>query len=303
MRFGGHETFFLRPGWTTKGLMLLEGVPDLAWNSDQASDAMGVGRNMSKSIGWWLGRTGLAHRPVRGAGPALTALGRSVLEFDPHLTRTATLWIIHLHLVLHGEDDVFSWFFCQHRDRRFTRGAIEGALRAHLEQAGDAAPAPKTLQRDLAVLLQSYARAIPSPVVDPEDNLDCPLRRLGLLVHRQEIDAFERRDTATVLPPEAIASAICSLKAGAGVEFVGVAMDEAGIMRTLGRVFGRDANGMAELVRGAADALERDLFEIRHLAGQREVRVRNLTPDIWLMRHVRRTAPQPSTAAEETCLP
>ena len=51
MKFGGHETFFLRPGWLTKGLYLVRDAENVVWNSDEASDAMGVGRNMSKSNG------------------------------------------------------------------------------------------------------------------------------------------------------------------------------------------------------------------------------------------------------------
>lgn len=129
MRFGGHETFFLRPGWATKGLLLARDAHDLSWNSDEASDAMGVGRNMSKSIGWWLGRMGLIHRPARGEAIAITPFGRAVLDEDRFLARTATIWLLHLHLTLRGEDDIVA-ALCSKSTKRRQGGMVSSDLPA-----------------------------------------------------------------------------------------------------------------------------------------------------------------------------
>ena len=49
MRFGGHQTFFVREGWLAKGLGLLrEDVS--AFDDPYVADWLGVGRNMAKSI-------------------------------------------------------------------------------------------------------------------------------------------------------------------------------------------------------------------------------------------------------------
>ena len=129
MRFGGHETFALGPGWLTKGLFLVAGADDLVRNSDQASDAMGVGRNMSKSIRWWLGRCGLVHRPARLQPLQMTELDQAVLAHDPYLARLATWWLLHIELTAGSPEDVFSWFFGDRRDARFTREGLEGRMR------------------------------------------------------------------------------------------------------------------------------------------------------------------------------
>ena len=42
-------------------------------------------------------------------------------------------------------------------------------------------PSEKTIERDVACLLQSYARVIPTEDKDPEDALECPFVELGLL--------------------------------------------------------------------------------------------------------------------------
>lgn len=277
-----------------KGLTLVSESPSVTWNSDEASDAMGVGRNMSKSVGWWLTRAGLIHRPARGESIDLTGLGHAVLALDPHLSRTATLWILHLQLTLRGEDDVIAWMFREARDRRFTREALEGALQAHLERTGEELPAPRTMKRDVAVVLQAYARPVPQRPTDPEDNLDSPFRRLGLLTHRTDLDVFERRETSTVVAAEAVASALCSLRPDDPSQSLTFGLDDLGPMRSLGRLLGRDSSAMADLVAMAAGDLTPDLLRVRHLAGSREVLVRNLSPAAWLSHHMQRLQAQSS---------
>jgi len=305
MKFGGHETFFLRPGWLTKGLYLVRDVENVVWNSDAASDAMGVGRNMSKSIGWWLSLAGLVHRPARGEALALTDLGMSVLRNDPFLTHAASWWFIHLNMTLGGADDIFSWFFLQNRDNRFAREALQGRLMRHLQDQGEAAPAAKTLQRDVAVLLQSYARSIPAEEgQDPEDNLDCPLRRLGLMVHRRDLGDYERRATPARLPAALSAAALNAVLAGgADGGRADVPMDFVGPIRRIGRIFGFGAEQMAETVMRASDELGPDLLAIRYLAGQRVATVRRMSSAEWHHQHFNQRAATPladPTASQAT---
>lgn len=294
MKFGGHETFFLRPGWLTKGLHLVQAKEDVNWASDAASDAMGVGRNMSKSIGWWLSRTGTAIRAERSEPIALTPFGRALLEHDPHLIGMTTWWLIHFQLTLNGRDDVFSWFFSRRGEPRFTRPALEGALHAEIERAGEKMPTAKTLNRDVALLLQSYSRPLPvSAMVDPEDNLDCPLRRLDLIVHRTDLDVFERRSALSIVSPEAICFGLLSAQGDTDGEFAEVSFDNMGALRTLSVATGRSIDAVADAVAKAADALDDDLLTIRQLGGQRVARVRVLPAEAWLRIHSERTAPAP----------
>jgi hypothetical protein len=213
---------------------LVKTTDDVNWASDAASDAMGVGRNMSKSIGWWLSRTGIAMRAERSEPITLTPFGQAVLELDPHVVSMTTWWLLHFQLTLNGRDDVFSWFFGRRGEPRFTRAALEGALHAEIERSGDKLPAAKTLNRDVAVLLQSYSRPLPALVkVDPEDNLDCPLRRLDLIVHRSNLGVFERRSALSVISPEAICFGLLCAQGDADGEFTEVSFDNMGALRTL----------------------------------------------------------------------
>ena len=59
MGFGGHETFSIREGWLHRGLQLLKEDPERLLD-EYAADWLGVGRNMAKSIRYWLAATGIA---------------------------------------------------------------------------------------------------------------------------------------------------------------------------------------------------------------------------------------------------
>jgi hypothetical protein len=70
MRFGGHETFAIREGWLHRGLRLLVEEPGQLLD-EYAADWLGVGRNMAKSIRYWLAATGLADTTVMATGRGL----------------------------------------------------------------------------------------------------------------------------------------------------------------------------------------------------------------------------------------
>ena len=286
MKFGGHETFFLRPGWISKGLFLASEERDVVWNSNTASDAMGVGRNMSKSIGWWLNSTGLICRPSRSGPPAPTPLGEAFLAHDPYFTDPASWWFLHLSMVLGGNPDVFSWFFRKNSDPRFTRSALEGNLIAWLDARGERKPAINTLHRDIVVLLQTYARQIPAPQVDPEDNLDCPLRHLGLLVHRRDTDTFERRHATARIPAVVVAAALGMESRGGGPEdYHDAQMDFSGPLPRVGRILGMDVETTAERIVQASDELGPEFLSLRHLAGGRFATIRTQQLAKWAEMH------------------
>lgn len=103
MKFGGHETFAIREGWLHKGLHLLQKDPALILN-EYASDELGVGKNMAKSIRYWLRVTGLSEEkgPSKQKTPVLTDFGRLVLEKDPYFNLPGTWWALHINLVNKG---------------------------------------------------------------------------------------------------------------------------------------------------------------------------------------------------------
>jgi hypothetical protein len=281
MKFGGHETFYIRPNWLAKGLFLLEGMDGVTWASDVASDAMGVGRNMSKSIGWWLNITGLSERPDASAALRLSPLGKVILQHDPYFSDLGTWWFLHLSLAVANDERVFSWFFQRYRANRFKRAEVIDALKAHLDSSSEKIPAQKTLQRDAAILLQTYARPIPAARQDPEDNVDCPLRRLGLLIFQTELEQYDRRAPKASIPAHVVAAGLSLLAPLSSDTRFDVDLDGDGDGRRLARSFNLDSDSFAKLVSRSEQVLGKNQLATRFLAGSRVASIRSRPIADW----------------------
>lgn len=184
MRFGGHESFAVREGWLSRGLQLLCQEPALLVD-EYAEDHLGVGRNMAKAIRHWLEATGLAvDGATEIAAPSPTPLGRLIHKKDPHLMELGTWWALHVNLITNPESAyTWNWFFNQWALQRFDRGPCIEGLRRYAATTLPRVPASRTLERDVATLLQSYARPVPAVMDDPEDSSDSPFQDLNLLLH------------------------------------------------------------------------------------------------------------------------
>jgi hypothetical protein len=154
-------------------------------DDDFAEDHLGVGRNMAKSIRHWLVATGLAEQSGDGiATLAPSKLGTLVRRKDPHLLDTGTWWILHVNLVANPDHAfTWNWFFNQWSLQRFDRAPCIEALKRYAGSKLPRTPSARTIERDVATLLQSYARPVPNRPDDPEDSAESPFQDLALLHH------------------------------------------------------------------------------------------------------------------------
>lgn len=282
-RFGGHETFAVRPGWLSRGLQLVKDEPQASFEEPETADTLGVGRNMAKAIWHWLQVTGLVTRRPGFTAAEPTGLGKLVLRHDPYLQHTATWWALHVEVASHETAALtWGWFFGTFGRERFDRNGCVEELAAAVAQRGGRAPSARTLQRDVACLLQSYARPLPAEPLDPEDAADCPFRSLGLLVERKDVGAFERRFLPRDVPPELLGYTLAKLKGSAQgwgqIRFA----DALALPGGPGRLFCLDGNGLDELVTMAAAG-----GDVRSgLAGaDRTIEFRRQPPERWLRRY------------------
>ena len=194
MKFSGHETFAIREGWLHKGLKLLIEAPDKLVHEFSA-DWLGVGKNMSRSIRHWLVVTGLARR-LKGKGRQTrleeTELGRLVYERDPYFVDIGTWYALHVNLVA-PQTQVYTWkwFFNSFTHSRFEKSMCINRLKRDVENVQSRSPSENTIERDVACLLQSYARNIPTENKDPEDALECPFVELGLLSYFRSSEYYQ----------------------------------------------------------------------------------------------------------------
>ncbi|MCK6510992.1 DUF4007 family protein [Myxococcota bacterium] len=199
MQFGGHETFPIREGWLYKGLKALKEAPDVLY-SPEASDMLGLGRNMVKSLHHWLISTGLQD-DAPSVKPSL--LGELIWDADPFFNLDGTWWAIHINLVTAAKHAaVWSWFFDTFHEKRFEKSTALEQWKRSLDLQGEKERSSQTLARDLGCLLQSYSTVLPPPNTDPEENLTSPLADLGLLTHYKESGFYRRTPSPQPPPPE-----------------------------------------------------------------------------------------------------
>jgi hypothetical protein len=289
MRFGGHETFTVREGWLHKGLRLLAENPALIVD-ENAADWLGVGRNMAKSIRHWLVATGLAEAAPAKAKAHLslemTPLGRLLWEKDRYLTEIGTWWALHINLVNAPQHAAsWTWFFNSFGLDRFDRAVCLESLSRHLQLSRQRLPSSRTLERDIACLLSTYARTIPAATDDPEEGHDCPFRELGLLSYFRTSGYYQLHQAPKDVPPEifgyAIARSFADATTGEGTVDITV-QDAARQAGGPGRVFALTSEALFEVASRAETNARGGDIEIAGLAGNRMIRVRRKRPIEWL---------------------
>lgn len=296
MKFGGHETFPIREGWLHKGLRLLTQEPEKLV-ADDSADWLGVGRNMAKSIRHWLVATHLAIPTARRSSSKLpgiepSELGNIVWENDPFFLDHGTWWALHNNLVTSPDHArVWGWLFNQFGGSRFERAVSFEAAQRFFNQQERRPPSQNTLQRDVACLLQSYARNVPEEVLDPEEVRHCPFIELGLMSHYRGSGVYELHRDLKGVPPELLAYSVAKTRwlgqEGAHIDIE--LYDLWKIPNGPAKVFVLSHESLFELaIRCEAELPPEDL-NIVGMAGQRVLRVANRKPEDWLYRYYERT--------------
>jgi hypothetical protein len=198
MRFGVHQTFHIREGWLFKGMDALD-RDRAVFLAEDASERLGVGKNMVRALRFWMTATGLTEEywQDRHACQRLTELfGRQVWEHDPYLEEEGTLWLLHYYLVRNLDGaTAWHWFFNYYSQPVFGQAQFVNALRTWAIGCEGRPVSEDSLKRDFECLVHSY---LPDRHAhSPEDLMECPLAQLGLL---DEVDNGRMRRYRLVRP-------------------------------------------------------------------------------------------------------
>lgn len=191
-KISGHEKFAFREGWLTKGIdLLVNGEKDIfseqanlldgsAFNDAiNATDKLGVGANMVKSIRYWMIACGLLEKS--GNKFILTDIAKIIYLNDKYFEDTFTWWIIHSNLVKNEYDAaVWNLFFNKITAEVYTKDEIIEELKKELNPLLGGSCNEKSLKDSVDVLLKMYAKQS-GKNEDPEDKNICPLAYLGLI--------------------------------------------------------------------------------------------------------------------------
>jgi hypothetical protein len=146
-------------------------------------------------------------------------------------------------------------------------------------------PNPKTLQRDIACLLNSYAKKIPEENIDPEEALDCPLVELGLITYFRTSGYYQTNQGLKDIPLQLLGYALSKSVDGAsdGNGTIDITIRQAAQMPGgPGRAFQLTGESLFEVALSAESSSESEEIKIAGLAGERVIRISRKSPLDWM---------------------
>ncbi len=212
-RVSGHESFPCRYTWLPKVVRGLRQDPCL-FADDQAMVVLGLGKNMVRSARFWA----LAAGVIASARTeyTVTQFGSALLNeqgLDPFLEDIRTLWLIHWNLSTDVQNPLLAWDYLLNRwqEPELVRSAVLKALQKEVEKHHDDLSLV-TLEQHLDAFLHTYVPTRGRKGEVQEDNLDCPLVELELIVRvgereferstgkRESIYSFRREEKPDITP-------------------------------------------------------------------------------------------------------
>ncbi|WFD11308.1 DUF4007 family protein [Tepidibacter hydrothermalis] len=195
IKIKGHESFYIREGWLSKGMKSINEDSSL-FSNKFATDTLGVGSNMVKSIRYWLQVCGLTEEISGYKGKReqfLTdSLGRIIFEKDPYFEDIFSLWLVHYKLASNRElSTTWYLFYNDFKVEEFTKEDLLDGMKLALDRIdANLIYSEKSLQDDCSCLIKTYCLD-DSTEKNPEDNLICPLTDIVLIKRKKTFDKRE----------------------------------------------------------------------------------------------------------------
>ncbi|MFN8828894.1 MAG: DUF4007 family protein [Labrys sp. (in: a-proteobacteria)] len=182
-RFSGHETFACRYAWLPKAYRAIEADAAIFFNEDAAMVELGIGKNMVRSLRFWVDAMGIA-RPRSDRTHETTDLGHTIFGqkgADPFLEESKTLWLLHWAISSAATPALFAWNYLlgSWPYPEFSRSEALSGFSRQSQHLGYS-HSNVTLSQHLDVFLHTYISAR-SARIGVEDSLDGPLVELRLL--------------------------------------------------------------------------------------------------------------------------
>lgn len=254
MKFRGHETFFIRKGWISKGIKAVENDPAVFISKDvNPMDELGIGANMVKSLRYWMQAAGLTTEPCKGKKiQEFTPLGNAIKDSDRYIEELGTLYLLQYRLAC-NQEEASSWyyFFNEFQASEFTREDFVSALQSYVVMR-DTSVASRSMNDDFNCIISTYVpRYRTSPEkVSPENNIDCPFGELGLVDVVNKAKKLYRKTTpaASSFNPWVILAVVMDQAGDANeIGLNNLLNDKCNI----GRVFNLDVITMIDVLRSA----------------------------------------------------
>jgi len=290
MPFAKHETFHIREGWLFKGMNAVEEDPHV-FLADDASERLGLGKNMIRALRFWMTATGLTeeYQKDRYTNQRLTEpFGQLVWESDPYLEEDGTLWLLHYHLVRDADNaTAWHWFFNHFSQPVFDQSNFVDALQSWVISTEGRSISENSLKRDFDCLVHTYLPDRRSRT--PEDLIESPLAQLGLMT---EANNGQVRRYRLLRPSPARIDPLILLyilldrqehhREGTQQVGLGEVLREPA---NAGRVFNIGTAGLSEAITRLNDEHPRHSVHLRRTAGLDQLTLPEITADEILNRY------------------
>ncbi len=150
--FSGHEKFDCKIDWITKGLMAFAKNKQIfnQTHLEESIETLGLGTNMIKSLNHWMHVLGLIDKNE------LTTLAQIILDKDPYLENSDTLWLLHWNIVKNQDRaTLYNLFFNSIYPYKFTREDISKQIVLWLNSNG-VKLSETTINSDIDVFIRMY---------------------------------------------------------------------------------------------------------------------------------------------------
>ncbi|HSI44487.1 MAG TPA: DUF4007 family protein [Methylotenera sp.] len=177
-KFTGHESFTCRYGWFPKVYNAIDLNPFILKDDHQATIALGIGKNMVKSLQFWAEAAGVISNN-RQNGHTVGQLGRYLLSEngkDPYLENTSSMWLIHWNITTKANLAAWNIVFGEALLSRFDKSTLESILLQRGDNV-DKSLATSTVEQHASIFINSYFQEGRAN----DDSLWCPLQDLDLL--------------------------------------------------------------------------------------------------------------------------
>ncbi len=185
MKYSGHESFSIRKDWLAKGLRKIE-----SFKKDELTsmDELGIGKNMVKSLRYWLKVTGITEDEPKKKEFKLSELGTAINTYDKYTEELGTLWLLHYSLAK-NKDNATCWyyFFNEFNLTEFTADDFTSSLSKWDELYNPKPASISSILKDFDCLRRTYlprsseTDSLKPEENGPESNMECPFTELGLI--------------------------------------------------------------------------------------------------------------------------
>lgn len=183
MRFSGHDTFHCKEQWLLKGVQLIDSQKnESVFKSDSAIYRLGVGKNMVRSIHYWLKSFALIDDEDNFMPYSKYFFLNE--KYDPYLENPSTLYVLQYLITSKEYASIFSLifkdFFADKTNTEFTELKILSFLKRVLSDQNINRFKEITIKSDFKVFIKSYVPPQKN-IKTIEDDFSAPLLALKLI--------------------------------------------------------------------------------------------------------------------------